>query len=116
VLPQGVEPSTRSNVASLLPDRPKRPILPQVLLLMSVPLYLGYLIKHELLPAGVIFALAYSWAVLSFILVPVLCFVEGIVLVRGWLRGSPDQAHSLAWHLVGLGGGLGAMLAAFAVR
>jgi hypothetical protein len=109
---------TRAIEDAMVPQRneQRRPLLPQALLLMSIPLYLGYPIKHELIPAGIIFALVYSWAVLSFVLVPVLCLAEVVFLLRGWLRRSPEDTQSPGWHVVGLAGGVGAMLAAFAVR
>jgi hypothetical protein len=114
VLP--LDEAVSKPTAVLLPKRRLRPLLPQILLIMSLPLYLGYLIKHELLPAGVIFVVLYSWAILSFVLVPILCVVECVVLTRAWFSSDAQRINALRWHSVGLVGGLGAMLAALAVR
>jgi hypothetical protein len=83
---------------------------------MSVPLYLGYVIKHELLPTGYTFVALYSWAILSFVVVPLLCAVECVVILRAWLSNHPNRIDIVRRHSIGLVGGLGAMLAAFAVR
>jgi hypothetical protein len=92
------------------------PFLPRLVLIMSVPLYFGYLIKHGLVPEGAVFAFAYSWAVTSVVVVPVLCVVEGWYLVRMWIGGRPQGSHALRWHATGLGIGIGALLAVLVVR
>jgi ABC-type Mn2+/Zn2+ transport system permease subunit len=92
-----------------------RPLLPRIVLLMSVPLYLGYAIKHGLVP-GVVFAFLYSWSIVSFVLVPWLCVAECALLVRAWRREDPRRASLLRWHGIGLGSGVLAVLATFAVR
>ena len=40
------------------------PFLPKLLVLMTVPLFLGYFIKNLLLPRAVLFIL-YNWAIVS---------------------------------------------------
>ena len=85
-------------------------------MVMSIPLYLGYFIKNDFLPHGVVFAVAYSWAAISFVVIPVLCFVESLVIVRTWIGGQVARSHALRWHGTGLVVGLGSILAVLAVR
>ena len=92
------------------------PFLPRLVLVMSIPLYLGYLIKHGLVPEGAVFALAYGWAVISVVVIPVLCIVEGWYVVQMWIGGSAHRSQALRWHATGLGIGIGALLAVLVVR
>jgi len=92
------------------------PFLPKLVLVMSIPLYLGYLIKHLLIPEGAFFAVAYGWAVISVVVVPVLCAVEGWFVARAWTGGRPLRSYALRWHAIGLAIGIGAILAVLAVR
>ncbi len=68
--------STDPPMDSGEPDRPDNgrsvPFLPKLLLLMTVPLFLGYFIKNFLFPRAVFFIM-YNWAILSLIAVPILC-------------------------------------------
>ena len=95
---------------------PAVPFLPRLALIMSVPLYFGYLIKHGLVPEGAVFAFAYSWAVISVVIVPVLCVVEGWYVALIWIAARPEGSHALRWHATGLGIGIGALLAVLVVR
>lgn len=83
---------------------------------MSVPLYLGYAIKHGLIPGGVVFAILYSWSIVGFVLVPFLCVAECALLARAWLRPDPQRRATLRWHGIGLVSGVLGLLATFAVR
>jgi hypothetical protein len=85
-------------------------------MVMSIPLYFGYLIKHDLVPEGAVFAAAYAWAVISVVVMPVLCLVESWFVVRKWIGGQANRSHALRWHITGLGIGLGAIPAVLAVR
>ena len=89
--------------------------LPKSILVMSVPLYLGYFIKNLLLPPTAGFVL-YSWSIFSFMIVPVLCLAECAILAKGALRGVPDRMSAARPHIIGLAVGLGAMLVTFLVR
>jgi len=92
------------------------PFLPQLLIVMSVPLYLGYLIKNLLVPSAV-FMVLYPWSIISFIAVPVLCLAETVVLARiGRPPKTTGQHRERRYHAVGLAVGLGAMLAVYLVR
>lgn len=82
---------------------------------MSVPLYLGYAIKHSLVP-GVVFAFLYSWSIVSFVLVPLPSVAGCVLLVRAWRHEDRQRASLLRWHGIGLGSGVLAVLATFAVR
>ena len=91
------------------------PFLPKLILVMSVPLYLGYLIKHFLLPR-VAFLVLHNWAIVSFLIVPLLCLAECIVLARAALPGSGERRTHLRAHLLGLGAGVAAVITVFLVR
>ena len=91
------------------------PFLPKVLVLMSVPLFFGYLIKHFLLPRPV-FLVMYTWAILSFVTVPVLCLVECVVLAKLAQAGTGRPHVRARTHLLALGVGLAGLTAAFLVR
>jgi hypothetical protein len=91
------------------------PILPKLVLVMSVPLFLGYWIKNFLLP-NFLFVIFYSWAIFSFISVPLLCLAECFILARAGLSRSPEKSEGLRPHGVGLAIGAAAMLATYLVR
>jgi VIT1/CCC1 family predicted Fe2+/Mn2+ transporter len=55
-------------------------------------------------------------AVISVVVVPVLCAVEGWFVARAWIGGRPPRSYALRWHAIGLGIGIGAILAVLAVR
>lgn len=82
---------------------------------MSIPLYLGYWIKHEAF-GGVAFAAIYSWAIISFVALPLLVVIEGALLVRSRLRDAGRVTGEQRAHAVGLVIGIGAMVVAFVVR
>jgi len=91
------------------------PVLPKLVLAMSVPLFLGYWIKNFLLP-NYLFVVFYSWAIFSFISVPLLCLAECFVLARAGLSHSPEKKHGLRSHGIGLAIGAAAMLTTYWVR
>ena len=91
------------------------PLLPKVVVAMSVPLFLGYWIKNLLLP-NFLFVVFYTWAIFSFISVPLLCLAECIILARAGLSHSPEKSEGLRAHGVGLAIGAAAMLATYLVR
>jgi hypothetical protein len=90
------------------------PILPKLVLVMSVPLFLGYWIKNFLLP-NFLFVIFYSWAIFSFISVPLLCLAECFVLARAGLSHSLEK-QVLRSHGIGLAIGAAAMLTTYWVR
>jgi hypothetical protein len=90
------------------------PLVPKLVAIMSIPLYLGYLIKHALLPEGLVFVVAYGWAVASFAVVPLLCVGEAVFLVSAACRRGAETRYG--WHAAGLGIGVAAVLAALTVR
>ena len=92
------------------------PVLSQIVMVMSIPLYLGYFIKNGLMP-GAIFMFMYPWSLISFLAVPVLCFAEAVILVRCKVRANTAGLNqALRLHALGLAVGLGAMLSVFLVR
>ena len=97
------------------PDNPRSvPFMPKLLLLMTVPLFLGYFIKHFLFPRAV-FLIIYNWAIVSVIAVPILCLAECVIIARS-VAGRVTDRRVLRPHLLGLGAGLAAMVATFLVR
>jgi hypothetical protein len=100
------------------PNRPDNrrsvPFLPNLLPLMTVPLFLGYLIKHFLFPRAV-FLVLYNWAIVSVIAVPILCVAECVIIARS-VAGRVTDRRVLRPHLLGLGAGVAAMVATFLAR
>src|SRR5258708_2779890 len=92
------------------------PFLPRLMTVMSIPLYLGYLIKHDLIPEGVVFAAVYTWAIVSVVVIPLLCLVECWFVVRTWIGVRAHGSHAHRWHAAGLGIGLGGILMVLGVR
>lgn len=90
------------------------PLLPMLVLAMSVPLFLGYAIKHTLFP-GPLFVVMYSWAILSFVLMPLLWLAELVVVAKAGL-GPPAGREDLGPHLLGLEVGTLALVAVLVVR
>jgi hypothetical protein len=90
------------------------PLLPKLVLAMSVPLFLGYAIKHTLFPRP-LFVVMYSWAILAFVLMPLLCLAELVVLAKGGLGPGADRPD-LGPHFLGLGVGTLALVAVLVVR
>ena len=72
------------------------PVLPKVVVAMSVSLFLGYWIKNFLLP-NFLFVAFYSWAIFSFISVP-LCLAECFILARAGLSHSSEKSEGLRAH------------------
>ena len=90
------------------------PFLPKLTVLMSIPLYMQSLIKHDMVPSGILFVLVYTWALVSLVVVPVLSLVECWFVTRTWLVRHDPRA--LRWHATGLGIGIGSLLSLLAVR
>jgi len=91
------------------------PVLPKLVLAMSMPLFLGYWIKNFLLP-NFLFVVFYSWSIFSFIFVPLLCLAECFILAKAGLSRSPENKEGLRYHGIGLAIGTAAMLATYLVR
>lgn len=72
-------------------------------IVMSLPLLLSYNLKFGPFPSGIIYALAWSWSVVSYLAVPALLAAECIV--TGWIvsktRGV-DRATLLPWHILAI--------------
>ncbi len=49
---------------------------------MSIPLFLSYNIKYGVFPDGMPYVLLFTWGLLSVIAVPILLFIESVVIFR----------------------------------
>jgi hypothetical protein len=103
------------EVLNLRQSGQSSPVLPKLVLAMSVPLFLGYWIKNVLLP-NFLFVVFYSWSIFSFIFVPLLCLAECFILVKAGLSRSPEKTEGLRPHAIGLAIGTAAMLASYLVK
>jgi hypothetical protein len=72
-------------------------------MVMCLPLLLSYNVKFGPFPSGLVYALAWSWSVISYFSVPPLLAAECIV--TGWIvlktRGV-DRATLLPWHILAI--------------
>jgi hypothetical protein len=84
-------------------------------MVMSVPLLLSYNLKFGPFPSGLIYALVWSWSVLSYFAVPVLLVAECIV--SGWIGlkyAGAERTAPLRWHILAiLVAGIGETVAIF---
>jgi hypothetical protein len=72
-------------------------------MVMSLPLFLSYNLKFGPFPSGLIYALAWTWSVVSYFSVPALLAAECIV--TGWIvlkTKGPDRATLLPWHILAI--------------
>ena len=70
-------------------------------ILMSVPLLLSYNLKFGPFPSGLLYAIFWSWAILSYFSVPVLLATELILFVWSTL-GKSTSAPVWPWHALAL--------------
>ena len=70
-------------------------------ILMSVPLLLSYNLKFGPFPSGPLYAIVWTWAILSYFAVPVLLATELILLVWSTV-GRSTSAPVWPWHALAL--------------
>ncbi|MGA9978737.1 MAG: hypothetical protein WBQ08_08890 [Candidatus Sulfotelmatobacter sp.] len=74
-----------------------------VTMVMSVPLLLSYNLKFGPFPRGLVYALAWSWSVVSYFAVPALLATECVV--TGWIvlkRTGTERSAVLPWHILAI--------------
>jgi len=66
-------------------------------ILMSVPLLLSYNLKFGPFPSGLLYAIVWSWAILSYFAVPILLATELILFVWSTF-GKSTSPPAWPWH------------------
>ncbi len=74
--------------------------LSAVTILLCIPLFLTYPIKHTLFRPGYLFVTLYSAGLLSVLMVPVLLVVELVFLMLSFRQGG--RVGDKRWHFVGV--------------
>jgi len=69
-------------------------VLAIITVIMSIPLFLSYNIKHVLFPEGLPFVFLFSWGLVSVFLVPILLLIE-IVVLWTLLQSPGDNLGSI---------------------
>ena len=84
---------------------------------MSIPLLLAFNIKYGWLPQGPPYIFVYSWALLSFLVVPVLLFLGLVTTIRIFLSSdAANRSTRLAWNSMGMLVGMVAEVVFLAAR
>lgn len=73
-----------------------------VTIVMSVPMLLSYNLKFGPFPPGIIYAAVWSWAIVSYFLLPVLLVVEFGFAAWVAFRTVGPERKVLSWHIVAI--------------
>jgi hypothetical protein len=74
--------------------------LAMITIVMSVPLLLSYNLKFGPFPVGLLYAAVWSWAVISYFMVPVLLVLECVVAGYVAMRTTGPERKVLPLHAI----------------